>query len=572
MSGVRAIADSSDFSTRQTRFLFIAILCVALALRLYRLTDAPAGWNQDEAANAWNAWCLLKTGVDQHGQPWPIFYFRALGENRNTLYLYLVIPCEWLFGLTTFSVRFPNVLGGVALVGILYFVGSRLFGRIVGLCAAGLLAAQPWNIYMSRWGNEGGMAGLLAVVPLAGLLWANLPPGQPNPLARRRAGVALVAGMVTGISCYGYYIARIFIPLFLALLVACYWRDWLRVLANHRARLSALAFVAGFLVLFGPLAFMHLRYPEEMNVRARQVLATGLSGSYADVASHLLGQYLHHFEPRFLFDFGDDYEEIWPSGRGVLLWISAPLMVLGMLWIVVDPQIRRGGWALLAWILLYPVGAILTFHMTGHAVRAGFGMGAAALLGGIGLGRTWLYLWQAELGITRLCFVGVFGAFIFGQCASFLSYLYFERPKEERARLVFHTDLTQACVWLGPRLSNYEAVYFTPTGFNRPFVAAVCAMKWNPRAWFAGPLASTSTRGFDEYTRVGKLRFLNLISPGEQLEALRMSPPARPVLFVVRPGELPDVAVIKIFCDGFGKPSLMVCAVQSEAGNPKFFH
>ncbi|MBI5865790.1 MAG: hypothetical protein HZB38_15060, partial [Planctomycetes bacterium] len=47
--------------------MLVAILLLAAALRLAGLTTVPPGLNQDEAANAWNAWCLLKSGHDQHG-------------------------------------------------------------------------------------------------------------------------------------------------------------------------------------------------------------------------------------------------------------------------------------------------------------------------------------------------------------------------------------------------------------------------------------------------------------------------------------------------------------------------
>jgi hypothetical protein len=57
--------------------LLLAILAVAAVLRIAWLTSAPPGLNQDEAVNAWNAWCLLKTGKDQTGASWPLMYLNA---------------------------------------------------------------------------------------------------------------------------------------------------------------------------------------------------------------------------------------------------------------------------------------------------------------------------------------------------------------------------------------------------------------------------------------------------------------------------------------------------------------
>src|SRR5512140_3038925 len=78
---------------RRTALAALAvILAIAGVLRLPALDELPPGLHQDEAVNAWNAYCLLKTGQDQFGVHWPIFYMRALGGNRSVLYTYLIIP------------------------------------------------------------------------------------------------------------------------------------------------------------------------------------------------------------------------------------------------------------------------------------------------------------------------------------------------------------------------------------------------------------------------------------------------------------------------------------------------
>src|SRR5512136_1169370 len=107
--------------------LLLLILLVAAGLRIPYLTSAPPGLNQDEAANAWNAWCLLKTGTDQVGTPWPIFYTRAIGDNRSTLFLYLLLPFQALGGLNVWTARLPSAVGGILTVLLLYWITARLF-------------------------------------------------------------------------------------------------------------------------------------------------------------------------------------------------------------------------------------------------------------------------------------------------------------------------------------------------------------------------------------------------------------------------------------------------------------
>ena len=91
----------------------LIILFLAAALRLYKLGESPPGLNQDEAVNAWNAYCLLKTGTDQFGVSWPIFYTKAFGGNNSTLFMYTLIPFQALGGMSIFTTRLPGALCGV---------------------------------------------------------------------------------------------------------------------------------------------------------------------------------------------------------------------------------------------------------------------------------------------------------------------------------------------------------------------------------------------------------------------------------------------------------------------------
>jgi len=83
MAGTRQVSAESNRKNPfryQTAAILLLILVLAAFLRLFNLGQSPPGLNQDEAANAWNAHCLLKTGKDQVGASWPIFYMRALGR------------------------------------------------------------------------------------------------------------------------------------------------------------------------------------------------------------------------------------------------------------------------------------------------------------------------------------------------------------------------------------------------------------------------------------------------------------------------------------------------------------
>jgi 4-amino-4-deoxy-L-arabinose transferase-like glycosyltransferase len=140
-------ADNSAWS----RKVLVIVLLVAAVLRLVQLGALPAGLNVDEASNTWNAYTLLKTGKDQHGVAWPIFYTRAFGENRSTSYIYSLIPFQALGEMSIQTTRLPAALGGLLSVLLMYFVGARLFGQATGMIAAGILALNPWHLQIGTY-------------------------------------------------------------------------------------------------------------------------------------------------------------------------------------------------------------------------------------------------------------------------------------------------------------------------------------------------------------------------------------------------------------------------------------
>jgi predicted membrane-bound mannosyltransferase len=93
-----------------TALAVASITALAALLRLWHFGQSPPGLNQDEAVNAWNAWCLLKTGRDMVGAAWPVFYAHAIGDNRTTLYFYALLPFQAIGGLSAITTRLPLAL------------------------------------------------------------------------------------------------------------------------------------------------------------------------------------------------------------------------------------------------------------------------------------------------------------------------------------------------------------------------------------------------------------------------------------------------------------------------------
>ncbi len=544
----RATVRDSAPSQRRARIewaVLTAIVLVAAGLRLPGLTQAPPGLNQDEASTAWNAWCLLKTGMDQVGVRWPIFYVHALGENRTTLYMYLTIPFQAFGALNVWTTRLPAAVAGVATVLLTYWVGSRLFGRPTGLMAAAVLALNPWHIQLSRFGHDASIGPLLPAVALAALLWARFPlaPAEAQP----RVWKALVAGLAIGICCYGYPAARLFVLALLAGCVLVTGRAWWCLLRT-RAGLSALAaLLLGLGVTVGPLGYQHLAHAEVISKRGEAVRLWGETDSFGQRAAKVGARYAAHFGPDFLFVHGDHHEIQWTQGFGVLDWYVLPLLLAGLGFALWHVRGSRGARVALCWLLLYPLGDSFyrgSFYqasdgsrqMSLHALRSAPGLGAPVLLAAIGAVAIHRRLWPRRR--IALAAYTALGAAVVLLDARFLDYYFREYPRRPSVQLSFQPDLVEASAWLKPHLADADAVLVTTTRMNMPYVVMLVVLGYDADQWFRDEREVREVGGWDRYYRVGKLRFLYPESASAVLGELRQ--PARPkrVLLILRPNEM----------------------------------
>ncbi|MFQ5415334.1 MAG: ArnT family glycosyltransferase [Phycisphaerae bacterium] len=527
---------------------WIAVFVVAAGLRIARLDVTPPGLNQDEAANAWNAYCLLKTGRDQVGVVWPVFYSRCLGFNRSTLYLYVLLPFQAVGGLNVWTTRLPAAVGGVVAVWLIHIIGVRLWDRRVGLTAAAVLAVNPWHVQLGRWGHEASLGPMLVLLPIALLLWANMPPldddrRQPRP---RRAAVA---GLVAGVCCYGYPAVRLFLPAFFLAVGAVAARRIIAGPSRKRSAQAVAAFALGWGVTFGPLAWQHVAHPDRIGKRAHWVWAP--DDVWTTKLLKAAQRYPPHFGIDFLFRRGDPIDIQSPPDAGQFHWYMLVFLPIGAIAVARRLPESSAARIILIWVLLYPAGDVLHDAPGMHALRSAPGLGGLVLLAAVGAVAAYDGLlrlrrpWLARAG------VAVAAVVVAASNVRYFATYYGDYARRGRVYHGFQTDLVEACAYLKPRMEHIDAVFCTVNGMTQPYIVTLVALDYAPSRWFhdvrdvhtrRDGVDNTRPSLGDLYTRYGKMNFLyDPARPPAELTRLAGNGREDRVVYIVRPHELPGV-------------------------------
>lgn len=188
--------------THTENAVFLALILVGAAVRLILLGDIPAGLNQDEAAQGYNAWALLEYGIDQHGYHNPV-QFVSWGSGQSALYGYFSMPFLLAMGLNSVSIRLAQALLGVVSLFVMYAIGRRLVDGRFALFALFVLTISPWHVMMSRWGLESNL-----LPPLLLFSFSFLLRGLEHPR------YIIPAFFLLSLSLYAYGTAYFFVPIF----------------------------------------------------------------------------------------------------------------------------------------------------------------------------------------------------------------------------------------------------------------------------------------------------------------------------------------------------------------------
>ncbi len=134
--------------TLRTKILLSCIIAISLFFNLYKAGIAPPCYNSDEASIAYNAYSIFKTGKDEYGTSFPL-RFKAFGENKMPVMVYLVAPFVGLFGMEDGVSRIPNTILSALLPIALFFLVKELFKKDSIALLSAFLTATSLSLHIA---------------------------------------------------------------------------------------------------------------------------------------------------------------------------------------------------------------------------------------------------------------------------------------------------------------------------------------------------------------------------------------------------------------------------------------
>ena len=239
--GARAVKGLRRALLKRELCLAAGLLLAGALLRFLCLGAFPPGLNQDEASIGFDAWSLLRWGMDRNGDAWPVL-FVSWGSGQNVLYAYLSLPFLALFGLGAVPLRLCAAFWGSVSLAAFWLLARQAGGKGFGLLALALLALNPWHLLLSRWALESNLLPAFLLLGVLALSYVN-----------RRPWMLCLAAALFALGLYAYGTAFLFLPLFLL-------GASIRVLRRGYVKLRHfLPALAVFLLIAFPLALCQLR-------------------------------------------------------------------------------------------------------------------------------------------------------------------------------------------------------------------------------------------------------------------------------------------------------------------------
>lgn len=354
------------------RLFLVLVVFVGFFLRFYKLGLIPDSLNWDEVSWGYNAYSILKTGYDEHGN-FLSLSFKAFGDYKQPLYVYLTSVSIFIFGLNSFAVRFPSAFFGSLGIIAVYFFSLEFFSGFdrknrlrLSLLTTAFYSLSPWSVQFSRVAYEANIGVFLVITAT----WLFL-----RAVRTRNWNFSFISIVIFSLSGYAYHSNKIFTSIFVGILFLIFSKYFLQ----NKKKTIILA------VLF---ILLNLPWVIDMRTTARGRSVTIFANStqileksvkqldFDQKENNVLGLLLHnrrvvffekysenylaHFSPKFLFISGDNNPRHHTPEIGMLYLFSIFLVPLGIIFLLKNQNPQKS-LLVFAYLFLAPAASALAF-------------------------------------------------------------------------------------------------------------------------------------------------------------------------------------------------------------------
>jgi len=314
-------------------FVLITLTTIILLggfLRFYNITKNPPALNGDEISFGYIAYSILKTGHDEHGKFLPLV-FQSIGDYKNPVPGYLMIPSIKIFGLNDFAVRLPNALMGTLSILIFFLFLKSIFKNIkVALVGSFFLSISAWHIFYSRFAYEGVTASLFILLGI----WFFIKMLDGN------WKWAILSAFFLILTMYTSFAPRLFVPIFIAIVLLI---NFPKLKTNWK---KVIIFLITCLIFIIPL--IYVTFFQGGNTRLQMVFI----GNDIEFSRYILlkyfnsiqdlpllfffwiKRYLSYLQPNLLFFNGLEATIMTPIGLGMMYFFEIPFLILGIIYFI----------------------------------------------------------------------------------------------------------------------------------------------------------------------------------------------------------------------------------------------
>jgi hypothetical protein len=310
-------------------FLFAVLVFVIYLIGVPR---TPPGFCLDESSIAYNAHLIATAGHDEYQEAWPLF-FRAFGEYKNPIYIYLLAALFKFSGPSIAAARsLSAVLGVVSVLLISYLATLISKHKPVGIVVGVSAALTPWLYENSRLVFEVALyPALVALFLIAVFRASRHARWSPADIV----SISLTLALLT----YSYSIGRLLGPMLGLGLI---------VFVTRKTARGILFTWLGYAVTLIPFFLFNRSHPGALTARFQGLTYIKPGTGAFEIIRRFIANYAISLSPIRLLLTGEDNPRDHLAGTGCILFATFALALFG-LWLILRRERRERWW----WFVIY---------------------------------------------------------------------------------------------------------------------------------------------------------------------------------------------------------------------------